>query len=214
MACELNKTMSVITKEKNKLEIILYNMSDGVLSFDVQGKLVHINTAAKEALEVDEFDWTLSEFIKRIQFKFWNIFRYGSWSYETEVFPIDDKFINANFSPYVDEKGTLEGMVVVLQDITEQKKLDDMRKEFVANVSHELRTPLTTIKSYTETLIDGAIDEKEIAVDFLKIIDSEADRMAFLVRDLLQLSRFDNKQIKLNYSDFNACEFIKAYRCQ
>lgn len=209
MASELNKTMSVITKEKNKLEIILYNMSDGVLSFDVQGKLVHINTAAKEALEVDEFDYTLSEFIKEYSLNSGIYLDMVPGVTKTEVFPIDDKFINANFSPYVDEKGTLEGMVVVLQDITEQKKLDDMRKEFVANVSHELRTPLTTIKSYTETLIDGAIDEKEIAVDFLKIIDSEADRMAFLVRDLLQLSRFDNKQIKLNYSDFNACEFIK-----
>ena len=74
-------------------------------------------------------------------------------------------------------------MVVVLQDITEQKKLDDMRKEFVANVSHELRTPLTTVKSYTETLLDGAMEDAEIAQEFLGIINSEADRMAFLVRD-------------------------------
>ena len=75
------------------------------------------------------------------------------------IFPVGKQFINANFSPYYDKRGEVEGVVVVLQDITEQKKLDDMRKEFVANVSHELRTPLTTVKSYTETLLDGAMED-------------------------------------------------------
>ena len=78
-------------------------------------------------------------------------------------FPVGNKFINASFSPYSSETEKIAGVVVVLQDITEQKKLDDMRKEFVANVSHELRTPLTTIKSYTETLLEGALEDKEIA---------------------------------------------------
>ena len=99
-------------------------------------------------------------------------------------------------------------MVVVLQDITEQKKLDDMRKEFVANVSHELRTPLTTVKSYTETLLDGAMEDAEIAQEFLGIINSEADRMAFLVRDLLQLTRFDNKQVRLDITKIEMNEFL------
>ena len=94
-------------------------------------------------------------------------------------------------------------------DNTEFKKLDDMRKEFVANVSHELRTPLTTVKSYTETLMDGAVEEKEVAMEFLDIINSEADRMSFLVRDLLQLSRFDNKQIVFNMSRINVNDFIQ-----
>ena len=74
-----------------------------------------------------------------------------------------------------------------------------MRKEFVANVSHEMRTPLTTIKSYTETLMYGALEEKDVAMDFLNIINTETDRMSFLVRDLLQLSRFDNRQVQFSY---------------
>ena len=102
----------------------------------------------------------------------------------------------------------MEGTVVVLQDNTEQKRLDDMRKEFVANVSHELRTPLTTVKSYTETLMDGALDDRDMAMEFLDIINSEADRMSFLVRDLLQLSRFDNKQFNFNFSRININNFI------
>lgn len=88
------------------------------------------------------------------------------------------------------------------------KRLDDMRKEFVANVSHELRTPLTTVKSYAETLLDGALDDRETAEEFLGIINNEADRMSFLVRDLLQLSRFDNNQIELSLSRINVDSFI------
>ena len=99
--------------------------------------------------------------------------------------------------------------VEVLADITEQKKLDDMRKEFVANVSHELRTPLTTVKTYTETLMEGAMDDRETAMEFLSIINTEADRMAFLVRDLLQLSRFDNHQIELNITKVNLNEVME-----
>jgi len=84
----------------------------------------------------------------------------------------------------------------VLHDITEQQKLENMRKEFVANVSHELRTPLTSIKSYAETLLDGALEDRELAGKFLSVINSEADRMTRLVKDLLQLSRLDNNQMK------------------
>ena len=124
------------------------------------------------------------------------------------IFPVGKQFLKASFAPYGNKQGQREGVVVVLQDITEQKKLDDMRKEFVANVSHELRTPLTTIKSYTETLMEGALEEKDLAQEFLGIIDGEADRMAFLVRDLLQLTRFDNKQVRLDITEIDLNDFL------
>jgi two-component system sensor histidine kinase VicK len=85
-----------------------------------------------------------------------------------------------------------------LQDVTKQQRLEEMRKEFVANVSHELRTPLTTIKSYAETLLDGAMDDSSVARQFISVINDEADRMTRLVNDLLELSRLDNKEIKWN----------------
>lgn len=210
MAAELTKNMSEISREKNRLEILLHNMSDGVISFDKDGALMLANTAALDMLELEEMTLDFTQFIRNYDINSAVYLDLGNEPSKKVTFPVGKQFINANFSPYYDTAGEIEGVVVVLQDITEQKKLDDMRKEFVANVSHELRTPLTTVKSYTETLIDGAIEDREIAMEFLGIIDSEADRMAFLVRDLLQLTRFDNKQVRLDITEIEMNEFLSA----
>lgn len=210
MASELNKTVSETFRENNKLEAILHNMTDGVISFDKSGNISHANTVATEMLEVDDLDFDIDGFIERTGIELEDgsndVLNHISQSQYT--FPVGNKFINASFSPYFNETEEIEGIVVVLQDITKQKKLDDMRKEFVANVSHEMRTPLTTIKSYTETLMYGALEEKDVAMDFLNIINTETDRMSFLVRDLLQLSRFDNRQVQFSYKKVFINEFI------
>lgn len=208
MASELAKNMTEISREKNRLEILLHNMSDGVISFSKDGELMLANAAAAVMLGVEKMEMNFTEFIRAYDISSSVYLDMGNEPSKKVIFPVGKQFINANFSPYYDKDGEVEGLVVVLQDITEQKKLDDMRKEFVANVSHELRTPLTTVKSYTETLIEGAIDDKEIAMDFLGIIDSEADRMAFLVRDLLQLTRFDNKQVRLDITEIEMNDFL------
>lgn len=208
MASELQKNMSEISREKNRLEILLHNMSDGVISFSRDGERMLANTAAEGMLGVEKMEMNFAEFIRAYDISSSVYLDLGNEPSKKVTFPVGKQFINANFTPYYDAAGEMEGVVVVLQDITEQKKLDDMRKEFVANVSHELRTPLTTVKSYTETLLEGAIDDREIAMDFLGIIDSEADRMAFLVRDLLQLTRFDNKQVRLDITEIELNDFL------
>lgn len=85
------------------------------------------------------------------------------------------------------------GVIMMVRNITENVRLDNMRKEFVANVSHELKTPLTSIKGYSETILNGGLTEAEIQ-KFSKVINTEANRMDRLVADLLQLSRFDYKK--------------------
>ena len=210
MASELAKNMSEISREKNRLEILLHNMSDGVISFDKDGDLMLANAAAANMLDVEKMEMNFTDFIRKFDINSGVYLDMGNEPSKKVTFPVGKQFINANFSPYYDKKGEIEGLVVVLQDITEQKKLDDMRKEFVANVSHELRTPLTTVKSYTETLLDGAMEEEELAKEFLTIINSEADRMAFLVRDLLQLTRFDNKQVRLDMTEIEMNDFLSV----
>lgn len=208
MAAELNNTLGEISKEKTKLEIILHNMKDGVISFDKDGNITHCNSAATELLGEEVEKIKLDEFIRKFNINAGIIIDMMQPGFSKNIsFWHEKKYISASFSPFYNDREIL-GVVIVLQDNTEFKKLDDMRKEFVANVSHELRTPLTTVKSYTETLIEGAIDDRETAMEFLDIINSEADRMSFLVRDLLQLSRFDNKQIVFNFSKININDFI------
>ncbi len=211
MASELNKTVGETFREKNKLEAILHNMTDGVISFDRNGEISHANTVAAEMLEVDKLDFTLDTFTKKYDLELDEQEKNEEEGQAVQLqytFPVGKKYINASFSPYFNETEEIEGIVVVLQDITKQRKLDEMRREFVANVSHEMRTPLTTIKSYTETLMLGALDERDMAMDFLNIINTEADRMSFLVRDLLQLTRFDNKQVTFKFGKVNINELI------
>lgn len=93
----------------------------------------------------------------------------------------------------------MTGLVCVVQDVTEQEKNEQERRDFVSNVSHELRTPLTSIKSYSEALVDGAWKDATIAPEFLEVIQSESNRMIRMIGNLLDLSKMDGGQIKLNY---------------
>ena len=122
---------------------------------------------------------------------------------------IKDKFFRVQFASFTDKENNVEGLITVLQDYTEEQKLDNMRKEFVANVSHELKTPLTSIKSYAETLLDGALEDEEIARNFLEVIYSESNRMDRLVKDLLLLSKHDSG-IKLNLTRISPINLVNS----
>ncbi len=200
MATELSRIMRDISSEKNKLERILENMADGVMAFNRQGVLIHANSVCYDMLDQTAMDHRFDFIFPNlgIDISFDDILA-DAIDYEKGItIQIDYKYINFHFAPYESNGGEREGLTVVMQDVTSQQKLDQMRKDFVANVSHELRTPLTTVKSYTETLMDGAIEDKDMALNFLSVVEKEVDRMTMLVQDLLELSRIDNKQMQLN----------------
>lgn len=201
MASQLSATMEVITSEKNKLEKIFEHMADGVMAFNRQGILIHVNSACYDMLGNDRMGPNFEIIFEKLNIAvdFDKLLAGEHYESTDEYVIIDDKYLKMQFDEYLNAKGEPDGLVVVIQDVTKQQKLDQMRKEFVANVSHELRTPLTTVKIYTETLIDGAIDDRENAMHFLSVMEKEADRMTALVQDLLELSRIDNKQIQLNF---------------
>ncbi|MDR2650498.1 MAG: cell wall metabolism sensor histidine kinase WalK [Clostridiales bacterium] len=207
MAQEINQYIITSDSEKNKMETILHNMTDGVLAYDSGDTLIHANSASEELLNLGD--------LKRIPAK--DVMNYLGFEdgidQKESTIATGDKFILSTAAYYLDINGNKAGVVVVIQDVTKMTKLDNMRKEFVANVSHELRTPLTTVKTYTETLLDGAMNDAGVALDFLKVIDSESQRMALLVQDLLELSKLDNKQLKLDLEvlDLNAliCQCVK-----
>ena len=201
--------MNEISSEKNKLETILLHLADGVLAFNLKGNLIHANLAAKKMLNVKDEKTFEAIFSKlKIDINLEKIIYLDDWTSSEQMVNIGDKFFNIFFAPFRDESNRASGVVAVIQDMTEQAKLDDMRKEFVANVSHELKTPLTSIKTYSETMIEQDLDE-ESKNKFMKVILSEANRMTRLVSDLLQLTKFDYKKVAWNKINFDITELTK-----
>jgi two-component system sensor histidine kinase VicK len=211
MAGELSQTLSVIESEKNKLEIVLHNVTDGVMAYDTRGRLIHANQICEELLGIRGIDGiSLKEMLVRLNLKTVTG-EGGAQTIPDSVLPIDGRFINVVCNYYRGSKGEAGGVVLLLQDLTKHIMLENMRKEFVANVSHELRTPLTTIKSYAETLLDEIPAEAGLDghfADFLATINGETDRMTILVNDLLELSRLDNKQLDFNLQTVNLCALL------
>ena len=212
MARELKNTLIEISSEKNKSETILNYMTDGVIAFDLSGDVIHANPAAKKMLGVTEIKDTFNSFSQKygLGTAIEEVLYFESSGNKEKDIKVNDKFIKVYFALFTDEEKKAEGIIAVLHDSTEQQRLENMRKEFVANVSHELRTPLTSIKSYAETLLEGASEDPETTEKFLKVINSEADRMTRLVKDLLQLSRSDNQQMNLKAQNV---PFVVLVKC-
>ncbi|MBR5218119.1 MAG: HAMP domain-containing protein [Clostridia bacterium] len=204
MAAELKQTLNDISAEKNKIETIFRFMTDGVMAFSRDGSILHINPAARKMLDIaedseiyfDSFFESIGVNVKLAEFLYLNDYKTAEKNVKTE-----DKDLKAYFAPFMTEGDRTDGVVVVFQDVTEQLKLDNSRREFVANVSHELRTPLTTVKSYAETLAENA-EKGSMEQSFLDVINNETDRMTRLVKDLLTLSRLDYDKTALVKNTF------------
>jgi len=209
MANNLGQTMAAVTNEKNKMEIIMYSMSDGVLAYDENGTLIHSNYACEELLGIENIGrMNMYELFAEIGIDFPEGKSIDNM--EDSIINVGDKYVNANFNPYKSEEDQIQGVIIVFQDITKHMLLDNMRKDFVANVSHEIRTPLTTIKSYAETLLDGAAEDANLRDEFLSVINNEADRMASIVKDLLELSRFDSSRMEFDFKTTDLVALVAA----
>ena len=216
MAKALETHISTIYSEKNKSETILQNTSHGVLAYDAGGILVHANTASVDLLPVDNPGKSIHKTLVLLGFDPEEIYHLAPQETRESTYADGELFISASVTPYNGQQGRLEGYIIVLQDITRQMKLENMRKEFVANVSHELRTPLTSICTYTETLLEGAHEDPEMAVKFLNVVNDEAQRMSLLVSDLLELSRIDSKHtsLELDVVDLDALLRLAVHQAQ
>ena len=188
--------------ERQRLDSVLRHMTDGVLATDRRGKIIIINSRAMDLLSISQ-DKAIGQSIMKV-LKLGEKFTFRQLL-ETQDelilnIPTDDQdtILRGEFSVIQRESGFISGLVCVLSDITEQEKVEQERRSFVSNVSHELRTPLTSVKSYTESLIDGAWKDEEIAPEFLKVISTETDRMIRMITDLLNLSRMDQGKQDLN----------------
>ncbi|MCI6150965.1 MAG: cell wall metabolism sensor histidine kinase WalK [Flintibacter sp.] len=199
MAGQLQDTLRQVENERNKLDTLFLHMTDGVVAFSRNGEVIHSNPAAEEMLgrtitaeaTYEELFGDLLSLEQVLQ----------APDYLEEERWEGERFLQLLLAPF--DRDRQGGVLVVLHDVTQQRKTQDMQREFVANVSHELRTPLTNIRSYAETLSDSA-GELPPATEkkFLGVILNESDRMTHIVQDLLTLSRFDSGKDELHLVRF------------
>ncbi|SHN12366.1 two-component system histidine kinase PnpS [Halanaerobium congolense] len=208
MADELEDKVTEISQEKNRIEAILESMVDGVIAVDRDGEITLINPAASrifniEAEKIEGKDLLTTLFSHRIEMYLQRAFdTKKSIKREIKYKNPEQKIIQATFIPLLDEEDKITGGVIVLTDITELRKLETVRNDFVANVSHELRTPLTSIVGYLDTLLESDVEDPEIRNKFLKIIKEEADRLSILIKDLLNLSEIESHTFDLKPGSF------------
>ncbi len=200
-----------LNSQQSKTEIILEHMADGVIAFSISKQVVHMNKSAMRLLAInntyDTFDKIISKLNITLDFdKIMYLPNYKSIEAKITVF---ENTLNIVFVPFFSDRLSPMGVIMVIRNITETVKLDNLRKEFVANVSHELKTPLTSIKGYSETMMNGDLTYQEIS-RFSKVINQEANRMDRLVADLLQLSRFDYKKVSWKKMMFSVVELAQG----
>ena len=212
MGSRLKTTLNEISQEKGKLEALLQNMSDGVIAFDENGDIIHANPSGQEFLRISgetlKFDEIFSNLGLNVSFE--EIMKANKGGSISQKFEVSDKYLNLLFARVFGDNNSITGIIVVIQDITEQENLEKMRREFVANVSHELKTPITSIQGYSETLLSSDDIDKETSDKFLEVINKEAERMSRLVSDLLKLSKMDFQSNAMNCASFNAIKLASS----
>jgi len=210
MTSELKENLNEVTRQKKQMETILLHMTDGIIAFNMEGKIILINPAAIKMLELLESDNSFEKIFGKlnVDINMEKIIYLENWTSQEQRIQVKEKYVNMLFAPFRDENDRPAGMIVVLQDITEHVKLDNMRKEFIADVSHELKTPITSIMGYADTLLESEY-EKDLQERFLTVISTEARRMARIVTDLLTLSKHDTKQIKWEKTEFDLGDLVK-----
>lgn len=223
MAQDIEDKIREIATKSQHLEAIFNSMVEGVIVTDKAGRVVSINQAVEKVFEVTMQTVKGKVFLEAIRNKEISdivdsiLNDCKPISKEIDLFFPVQRIFEINATPILSQDG-VNGALLVIHNITEIRRLEVMRRDFVANVSHELKTPLTAIKGFVETLLEGALEDKENNRNFLKIIQGHADRLDTLVNDLLSLSHLESKGITINKANFNLSlqvkEVLRGFRLQ
>ena len=200
MSDTLQSTLNEVKNERNKLDTLFLHMTDGVVAFSRDRSIMQYNPAAVQMLRDGNMEALTYDDLFQSKVDFSHVMALHSPFYEDCEYAVDDTILEVHLTPFSNE--TSGGVLAVLHDVTQQRKDQEIRREFVANVSHELRTPLTNVRSYAETLHDSSDVPPEMANSFLDVILSETDRMTHIVQDLLTLSKFDYGHMEMSMSRF------------
>lgn len=202
MAVQLDERIRTIVRQRNELDAVLSSMVEGVIAVDEGEVILNINRSGAAILKGNRKDLTgrsIQETVRNVEFQ---RFVQGALAagnpMEADIvlYHFDERILHLRSTPLRYDTEGIKGILVIMNDVTQLRKLENMRSDFAANVSHEIRTPLTAIKGFVETLQNGAIDQPDEARRFLTIIDKNVVRLNAIIENLLSLSRIEKEDEK------------------
>ena len=208
---DLKNQIKIIAKQRDQFGLVLDDLGEGIIVTNKKGKVVFTNEQASVILNTENlFDKNIKEFdipalnylFKRVKNK-----KRADIEFEIEINRRTTKWVLGSMN----QSKTTGQFILVLHDITQLRQLNSMRRDFISNLSHELRTPVSVIRANSETLLDGALEDKKEAKIFSKAILHNAERLTSMVSDLIDLSRIDYGDLKLNIVEVNLDNFIKSF---
>lgn len=216
LARNLQEMVTYQAIQQDRLQTLIENMGSGLIMIDRQGFIVLVNRSFLDFFRVSIEDVLNKRYVdiftdEKVQLLAEEVFM-TEQRVRKQVHlsaALSKRHLEVYGAPIIGEGSAWHGIVLVFHDITELKKLEQMRKDFVANVSHEVKTPITSIKGFTETLLDGALNDKDALETFLSIILKESDRLQALIQDLLDLSKVEQQGFKLAMSQMDIVELLK-----
>ena len=197
LSSELQKNIDALSNEKDQLANILTSMTDAVITLDINGKILLMNPPARK------FNYQVAADSQNAEYSILPVleekidFALANKNYNKSDITIDDQIYNMSIAPFRHSRGEVRGIVIVLHDVTKEKRLDSLRREFVANVSHELRSPLSLLQGYVEALADGIAEDEEQKQKYLNIVLDETLRLRRLVNDILDLSQLETGNMNM-----------------
>jgi two-component system phosphate regulon sensor histidine kinase PhoR len=215
LARNLQEMVKASEMQQDRLSVLIENIGAGLILIDSRGYINLINKGYKKIFSVDPNDYLNRLYYEVIEHQ--DVCRLVEEIFITEqnvskqlLLPlaIERRYFDVYGVPIIGTNNVWKGVLLVFHDITEIKNLENMRKDFVANVSHELKTPVTSIKGFSETLLDGAMNDAKALNEFLTIILKESDRLQSLINDLLELSKIEQMDFRLNISQFDILQLF------
>ena len=218
MAAQLDNRIETIRRQRNQLETVLASMLEGVIAVDSEERIVSINRAAAQLFENEPANCqdksiqevirspALQQFIRRA------LNNPHSAEEDIIVYQNEERIIDVKSSPLLGAVQQQMGTLVVFNDVTQLRRLENMRRDFVANVSHEIKTPLTAIKGFVETLQQGKVEKVDEKERFLEIIQKHVDRLNAIIEDLLTLSKIEqeDESKEINREKVNLADVFQA----
>jgi len=224
MAGDIEEKVKEVKIQSQQLAAVFNSMIEGVVVLDKEARIISINPTIEKIFAVEKKEAEGKFFLETIRNndiseEISRVLNKGEFVSKELIltWPVQGIF-QVNIAPIYEKQGLVTGCLLVVHDITEIRKLETIRRDFVANVSHELKTPLTSIKGFVETLLEGALDEKENSRHFLEIIHEHTNRLDSLINDLLELSHIESREIKIDLEKLNlhglSSKVIKGFTSQ